>query len=132
MPPAQLTATSQPLHNLMGHLPQISPREFEVWSLISEGKGTRQVAESLGLSVKTVEAHKEHLKRKLGLKTSIELMPLGLRHGLARIDPLPELADLGSLKPEQRLLRVNAVLFKREWEKAGVKVDLGAAIGSPS
>ena len=44
---------------------QLTDREFEVFQLIGQGKGTRQIAEQLHLSVKTVEVHRQHIKEKL-------------------------------------------------------------------
>ncbi|HSL82279.1 MAG TPA: LuxR C-terminal-related transcriptional regulator, partial [Thermoanaerobaculia bacterium] len=51
----------------------LSDRELEVFSLIGEGLGTREIAERLGLSVKTVETYREHIKNKLLLDTATEL-----------------------------------------------------------
>jgi DNA-binding NarL/FixJ family response regulator len=51
----------------------LSDREFEVFRLIGEGKGTRQIAERLKLSVKTIESYREHLKTKLALASGVEL-----------------------------------------------------------
>lgn len=52
----------------------LSDRELEVMELIGRGQGTRQIAEVLNLSVKTVESHRAHIKEKLNLKTSPEMM----------------------------------------------------------
>src|ERR1700730_4508012 len=49
-------------------------RELEVFRLIGEGHGTRQIAEELHLSVKTVESYQAHIKDKLCLRSSRELM----------------------------------------------------------
>lgn len=57
----------------------LSDREFEVFELIGQGKGSRQIAEQLHLSVKTVETHRANLKRKLQLKTSPELIRYAVR-----------------------------------------------------
>ena len=46
---------------------RLTDREFEVFQLIGQGKGTRQIAEQLHLSVKTVEVHRQHIKEKLKL-----------------------------------------------------------------
>jgi DNA-binding NarL/FixJ family response regulator len=46
---------------------QLTDREFEVFQLIGQGKGTRQIAEQLHISVKTVEVHRQHIKEKLKL-----------------------------------------------------------------
>ena len=53
---------------------RLSDREFEVFQLIGEGKGTRQVAEHLRLSVKTVEVHRANIKEKLKLPNNNELI----------------------------------------------------------
>src|SRR5579863_1294288 len=52
----------------------LSDRELEVFRLIGEGQGTRQIAEALHLSVKTVESYQAHIKEKLSLRSSRELM----------------------------------------------------------
>jgi DNA-binding NarL/FixJ family response regulator len=51
----------------------LTDREFEVLRLLGFGFGTRQIAEKLSRSVKTVEAHRANIKEKLGLKTGTEL-----------------------------------------------------------
>ncbi|MGO9340884.1 MAG: response regulator [Terracidiphilus sp.] len=55
-------------------LAALSDRELEVFRMIGEGLGTRQIAESLHLSMKTVESYQAHLKEKLSLRTGRELM----------------------------------------------------------
>ena len=41
--------------------------------MIGQGRGTRQIAEALHLSIKTIESHREHLKQKLRLESGAEL-----------------------------------------------------------
>jgi DNA-binding NarL/FixJ family response regulator len=53
---------------------RLSDRELEVFGLIGQGRGTRQIAEQLHLSVKTIECYRAHIKEKLGLKSSAELV----------------------------------------------------------
>jgi DNA-binding NarL/FixJ family response regulator len=53
---------------------RLSDRELEVFRLIGEGHGTRQIAEELDLSVKTVESYQAHIKDKLALHSSRDLM----------------------------------------------------------
>jgi DNA-binding NarL/FixJ family response regulator len=53
---------------------ELTDRELEVFRLIGEGHGTRQIAEELHLSVKTVESYQAHLKEKLSLKNGRELV----------------------------------------------------------
>ncbi len=52
----------------------LTDRELEVFGLIGQGHGTRQIAEKLHLSIKTVESHRAHIKEKLNLKTATELV----------------------------------------------------------
>lgn len=52
----------------------LSDRELEVFQLIGEGHGTREIAEMLHLSVKTIEAYREHIKDKLNLQNATELV----------------------------------------------------------
>jgi DNA-binding NarL/FixJ family response regulator len=58
---------------------QLSDREFEVFQLLGQGKGTRDVAKQLGLSIKTVETHRASLKTKLKLHTATELVHYAVR-----------------------------------------------------
>jgi DNA-binding NarL/FixJ family response regulator len=58
---------------------RLSDRELEVFRLIGEGRGTRQIAQHLHLSVKTVESHRAHLKEKLNLTTANELVLLAIQ-----------------------------------------------------
>jgi DNA-binding NarL/FixJ family response regulator len=53
---------------------RLSNRELQVLSLIGRGQSSREVAEGLGLSVKTVETHRQSLKRKLNLATNAQLL----------------------------------------------------------
>ena len=50
-------------------LNSLSAREMEVFKWLGKGLGTRKIAEKLGLSIKTVEAHRSHLKEKLGVNS---------------------------------------------------------------
>jgi DNA-binding NarL/FixJ family response regulator len=52
---------------------QLSQREFEVFGLIGRGGGTKEIAEALGLSVKTIETHQANIKRKLSLRDARDL-----------------------------------------------------------
>ena len=51
----------------------LSDRELQVFRLIGQGRATRQIAESLTRSVKTIESHLEHIKNKLCIETAPEL-----------------------------------------------------------
>jgi len=52
----------------------LSNRELQVLHMIGKGLSTRQSAEALNLSIKTVESHRQRIKRKLGLTTSAQLV----------------------------------------------------------
>jgi len=58
---------------------KLSDREFEVFQLTGQGKGTREIADHLHLSVKTVEVHRGSIKEKLGLKSATELVRYSVR-----------------------------------------------------
>ena len=58
---------------------RLSDREFEVFQFIGEGRGTREIAERLHLSVKTVEVHRANIKEKLNLKTATDLVRFAVR-----------------------------------------------------
>lgn len=70
------------MHQLVGgrsaagrsFMDRLSDRELEVFGLIGEGRGTREIAEQLHLSVKTIESHRAHIKEKLNLKNATELV----------------------------------------------------------
>ena len=47
----------------------LSDREMHVFQLIGSGLGTKKIAHSMNLSVKTIETHRENIKRKLGLSS---------------------------------------------------------------
>jgi len=61
-------------------LDRLTDREMEVFRLIGSGKPVREIAENLFLSIKTIEAHREHIKEKLGFKTSAELLRFAIRN----------------------------------------------------
>lgn len=53
---------------------RLSNRELQVLNLIGRGKTTREIAENLNLSVKTVESHRQRIKKKLNLHTAPQLV----------------------------------------------------------
>jgi DNA-binding NarL/FixJ family response regulator len=58
---------------------RLTDRELEVFRLIGSGRTVRDIAEKLCLSPKTVEAHREHIKDKLNLDSSVELLRFAIR-----------------------------------------------------
>jgi DNA-binding NarL/FixJ family response regulator len=63
---------------------RLTDRELEVMTLIGEGVSSSDIAEKLGISVKTVESHRQNIKRKLNLKTNLELIRWSVRWVLER------------------------------------------------
>lgn len=55
-------------------LEQLSDRELEVFQLLGEGHGTREIAQQLGLSMKTVSCYRQNIQTKLQLKDAAGLM----------------------------------------------------------
>jgi DNA-binding NarL/FixJ family response regulator len=52
----------------------LTDRELEVLQLIGQGKGTREIASQLRLSIKTIEVHRSNIKQKLHLETAMQLV----------------------------------------------------------
>ena len=60
----------------------LSDRELEVFQMIGQGLSVKEIAAHLYLSAKTVEVHREHIKEKLGLKSSAELLRYAVTYAL--------------------------------------------------
>jgi DNA-binding NarL/FixJ family response regulator len=60
-------------------LEKLTDREFEVFQLIGQGQGTREIAEKLHLSVKTVDVHRANIKAKLKLQSAPEIIRFAVR-----------------------------------------------------
>ena len=65
--------------SLHSRISALSDRELEVFCLIGEGRGTREIADELHLSVKTVETYQAHIKEKLSLHSGRELIQHAIR-----------------------------------------------------
>jgi DNA-binding NarL/FixJ family response regulator len=65
----------------------LSDRETEVLRLVALGKSNREMAETLHISVRTVEAHRLHVMRKIGAHTPEELKQFARARGLIRSPP---------------------------------------------
>ena len=60
----------------------LTPRELEVLKLIAEAHTSKEIAEELVISVKTVERHRQNILDKLGLRDRVELTRYAIRRGL--------------------------------------------------
>lgn len=72
--------TDQPLRE-----EPLTAREQEVVKLIAEGYSTRQIADALVISEKTVDRHRANILEKLGMHDRVELTRYAIRRGL--VDP---------------------------------------------
>jgi len=71
-----VTGASEPPASAVGAL---SDRELEVFTLIGQGFSTRRIAEKLYISIKTVETYRSHIKEKLNLADSSELLQYAIQ-----------------------------------------------------
>jgi DNA-binding NarL/FixJ family response regulator len=65
-----------------GELEPLTPRELEILKLIAEAHSTREIADILVISPKTVERHRANILGKLGMRDRVELTRYAIRRGL--------------------------------------------------
>ncbi len=73
-------AVSRRLFRAQQPRPILSPREAEILSALGRGESSKQIATTLALSVRTVEAHRQSIKRKLDLAGQAELIKYAVEH----------------------------------------------------
>ena len=73
-------AVSQRLFRSQAPRPLLTPREGEILSALGRGASSKQIARDLDLSVRTVEAHRQSIKRRLGLEGQAELIKYAVEH----------------------------------------------------
>jgi DNA-binding CsgD family transcriptional regulator len=61
---------------------KLTPREREIVELVAEARSTKQIAFQLGIGAKTVEAHRTHLMKKLGLHSASEVVRYAISSGI--------------------------------------------------
>jgi len=64
----------------------LTPRQVEILKLLASGKGAKEVAFELGLSVKTVETHRAQIMERLHIRDLPRLVLYAVRHGLVSVD----------------------------------------------
>lgn len=64
--------------------PTLTPRQLEILRLIAQGKRMKEIAAELDLSVRTIEDHKAHLLRTLGVESTADLVKFAVRQGLVQ------------------------------------------------
>ena len=73
-------AVSQRLFRNQAPVPLLTPRESEILSALGRGESSKQIARTLGLSVRTIEAHRQSIKRRLGIEGQAELIKYAVEH----------------------------------------------------
>ena len=73
---AQLLAAEQPAAS---KLDSLDHRELEVISLLGQGQGFRQVAQEMGITIEKLELLKKEIRRKLKLKSDLQLIQFAAR-----------------------------------------------------
>jgi DNA-binding NarL/FixJ family response regulator len=63
----------------------LTSREIEILKLYVEGFINKEISDKLDISIRTVETHKNHIMRKLGLKSTVELVKFAIRNKIAEI-----------------------------------------------
>lgn len=77
--------TLSPMDDILPRNRMLTAREMEVLKLLAEGRTVRSVAGMLGLSVKTVDAHKFNLMRKLGIHNKAELVMWAVQQKVVKV-----------------------------------------------
>lgn len=60
--------------------PMLTPRESQILSALGRGESSKQIANTMNLSVRTIEAHRQSIKRKLGIEGQAELIKYAVEH----------------------------------------------------
>lgn len=64
---------------------KLTPRELEIFTLIADGKSTKEVAGHLDIAVKTAETHRTNLMRKLKVHSVSQLVRFAIRHKVVEV-----------------------------------------------
>ncbi|SFP93291.1 response regulator transcription factor [Variovorax sp. 770b2] len=73
-------AVSKKLFRNQAPRPLLTPRESEILTALGRGESSKQIARDLSLSVRTVEAHRQSIKRRLGIEGQAELIKYAVEH----------------------------------------------------
>ncbi len=65
---------------------ELTERELDVLKLYAEGKTTREISDTLFVSIKTVGTHRQHIMEKLDIKTTVEMIKYALKKGIITLD----------------------------------------------
>jgi DNA-binding NarL/FixJ family response regulator len=67
----------------------LTPRERDILKFLAEGHAVKEIASDLSLSVKTVEAHKFNLMRKLGIHNKTQLVHYAIQKKIIKVNSGP-------------------------------------------
>lgn len=73
-------AVSQRLFRTQAPRPLLTPREAQILAALGRGESSKQIARALGLSVRTIETHRQSIKRRLGIEGQAELIKYAVEH----------------------------------------------------
>ncbi|HVT06749.1 MAG TPA: response regulator transcription factor [Polyangia bacterium] len=85
-----------------GGLNRLSRREREIFRLVVAGRGSKEIASKLFISIKTVDTHRTNINRKLGVRTTASLIRFAAAHGIEiapRSATLDEDAEMTPMMP---------------------------------
>ncbi len=89
-PPTQAVLPTQPVttenQKVARELHVLTPRELEVLTLVAQGRTSQEIANLLGISVKTAQAHRANIMEKLELRDITQLVRFAIRTGLLSPD----------------------------------------------
>jgi len=83
--------------------PLLSDRERDVLMLLAEGLSNKEVANRLGIGVRTAETHRERLMRKLNIRTVAGLTRFAIASGMVPLEPAPAVSRRPEGRPSNRL-----------------------------
>lgn len=67
-------------------LQSLTPRQIEILTLLASGKGPKEIAYELDLSIKTIAAHRAQIMERLKINDLVGLVLFAVKHGLIRVD----------------------------------------------
>ena len=92
-------------HHSIG-IERLSDRELHIFFLLGSGLGNKQIAQSLSLSVKTIESHRENIKHKLDMSCSRDLVDCARQY--VEVTSLPPNKSLFAVKGKKKVVRFPA------------------------
>jgi DNA-binding NarL/FixJ family response regulator len=94
-------------NSIMGRPARLSVREREIVQLVSEGKTSREMAQLLGVTVKTAESHRNNIMLKLELHSTVELVMYAIRNQIVDV----QLPTIMPPVPQREITLASAASF---------------------